>query len=84
MTIRVDRNISSVDNRAEARVMTSIAVSQNGNRSRKNSRKSSNEVDAVGNPTELFRRINSGDWEGALNAVKTNPVEASIWVSRRK
>jgi len=64
--------------------MTSIAVSQNGNRSRKNSRKSSNEVDAVGNPTELFRRINSGDWEGALNAVKTNPVEASIWVSRRK
>jgi hypothetical protein len=40
------------------------------------------EVDAVENPTELFQRINSGDWDGALLTVYRAPAEASIWVSR--
>ena len=43
----------------------------------------SNEVDAVRNPTEVFQRINSGDWEGALDAVRRNPPEARTWISRR-
>lgn len=42
------------------------------------------EVDAIGNPTELFRRINSGDWDGALEAVQINPTDASVWISRRR
>ena len=40
------------------------------------------EVDAVENPTELFRSINSGDWDGALLTVYRSPAEASVWVSR--
>ena len=40
------------------------------------------EVDAVENPTELFQRINSGDWDGALLALNRDPVEASTWVLR--
>ena len=57
--------------------MTSIADSR-GDR-----RITSNEVDAVRNPTEVFQRINSGNWEGALDAVRRNPQEARIWISRR-
>jgi hypothetical protein len=57
--------------------MTSIADSR-GDR-----RVTSNEVDAVRNPTEVFQRINSGNWEGALDAVRRNPQEARIWISRR-
>ena len=57
--------------------MTSIADSRGGRRG------TSNEVDAVRNPTEVFQRINSGDWEGALDAVRRNPQEARIWISRR-
>lgn len=48
------------------------------------SRRGYDEVDAVHNPTQLFRKINSGNWEGALNIVRHNPSEASVWVSRRK
>ena len=40
------------------------------------------EVDAVENPTELFQRINSGDWDCALLTVYRAPAEAGIWVSR--
>jgi hypothetical protein len=43
-----------------------------------------NEVDAANNPTQVFQRINRGDWEGALDAVKCNPAEARIWICRRK
>ena len=57
--------------------MTSIADSRGGRRG------TSNEVDAVRNPTEVFQRINSGDWEGALDAVRNNPQKARIWISRR-
>ncbi|KAL3766544.1 hypothetical protein ACHAW5_000779 [Stephanodiscus triporus] len=42
------------------------------------------EVDAVHSPTEVFRCINSENWEGALDAVRCNPAEARIWISRRK
>jgi hypothetical protein len=47
-------------------------------------RSTSDEVDAVNNPTEVFQRINRGDWEGALDAVRCNPEEARIWICRRK
>eukprot|EP00986_Skeletonema_menzelii_P005775 scaffold2137_cov140-Skeletonema_menzelii.AAC.11 len=40
------------------------------------------EVDAIENPTELFQRINSGDWDGALLTLHRAQAEASIWVSR--
>ena len=43
-----------------------------------------NEVDVIKNPTDLFRKINSSDWDGALNIVKNNPSDASIWISRSK
>lgn len=45
--------------------------------------KTSGEVDAVRSPTDIFKRINSGDWDGALDALRCNPAEASVWVSRR-
>lgn len=45
--------------------------------------KTSGEVDAVRSPTDVFKSINSGDWDGALDALRCNPVEASVWVSRR-
>ena len=45
--------------------------------------KTSGEVDAVRSPTDVFKRINSGDWDGALDALRCNPAEASVWVSRR-
>ena len=41
-----------------------------------------NEVDAINNPTQLFRKINNKDWKGALKVIKNNPVEAIIWISR--
>lgn len=41
-----------------------------------------NEVDALRNPTELFQRINSEDWEGALRSVRNDPDGASVWISR--
>lgn len=40
------------------------------------------EVDAIENPTELFQRINSGDWDGALLTLYKAKSEASVWVSR--
>ena len=40
------------------------------------------EVDALRNPTELFRRINNGDWEGALRSLRSDLDEASVWISR--
>ena len=43
-----------------------------------------NEVDVIKNPTDLFRKINSSDWDGALNIVKNNPSDASMWISRSK
>ncbi|KAL3826684.1 hypothetical protein ACHAXA_001207 [Cyclostephanos tholiformis] len=46
-------------------------------------RSTSYEVDAVSNPTEVFQRINRGDWEGALDAVRCNPAEARIWICRK-
>lgn len=39
-------------------------------------------VDAKENPTELFQRINNGDWDGASVCVYRAPAEASIWISR--
>lgn len=40
------------------------------------------EVDAIDNPTQLFQRINSGDWDGALLTLHRAQAEASIWISR--
>ena len=47
---------------------------------RKNGR--SFEVDALRNPTELFQKINSGDWEGAVRSVRSDPDGARVWISR--
>lgn len=41
------------------------------------------EVDAIRNPTELFRKINSGDWDGALRAVRSDPDGARTWIFRQ-
>ena len=40
------------------------------------------EVDAIENPTELFQRINSGDWDGALLRLHKAKAEARVWISR--
>ena len=75
MAMRVEQKM--VDKRGYTR-------SGSGSGSRPHTSKQSvGEVDAIANPTELFRRINSGDWDGALNTVHGKPAEASIWVSRR-
>jgi hypothetical protein len=57
--------------------MTSTLDSRGGRRG------TPNKVDAIRNPTVVFQRINSGDWEGAWHAVRRNPLEARIWISRR-
>lgn len=66
----------------QQRKMTSTTTTGLRGGSRIRHHESFNEVDAVGNPTELFRRINSGDWEGALHSVRTDPDGASTWISR--
>ena len=38
------------------------------------------EVDAKRNPTELFRRMNKADWDGALDVLQNNPNEARVWI----
>lgn len=48
---------------------------------RKN-RRSFEEVDALHNPTELFQKINSGDWEGAVRSVRSDPDGVRVWISR--
>jgi hypothetical protein len=42
------------------------------------------EVDAIKNPTHLFQKINSGDWQGALDALLNRPIDASVWISRQR
>ena len=49
-----------------------------------NERNTNREVDAIKNPTHLFQKINSGDWEGALAALHDHPVDATVWISRQK
>eukprot|EP00957_Ditylum_brightwellii_P085441 6499522-Ditylum_brightwellii.AAC.1 len=41
------------------------------------------EVDAFQNPTELFRSINSGDWESAISRALSFPLEVSTWIVRK-
>ena len=80
--MRPDRSTSSMGERravADKSMMRSISDSGSGAMGRRN-----NEVDAIKNPTELFRKINSSDWEGALDIVKNNPSDSSIWISRSK
>ena len=80
-TMRPDRSTSSMGERravADKSMMRSISDSGSGASGRRN------EVDAIKNPTELFRKSNSSDWEGALNIVKNNPSDSSIWISRSK
>jgi hypothetical protein len=59
-----------------------IRSPSSGGRRRHRAVSGKKEVDAIENPTELFQRINSGDWDGALLTVYRAPAEASIWVSR--
>mmetsp|Transcript_13061 Transcript_13061/g.30780 ORF Transcript_13061/g.30780 Transcript_13061/m.30780 type:complete len:613 (-) Transcript_13061:1593-3431(-) len=42
------------------------------------------EVNYDEGPTELYRRIEDKDWEGALSRLETHPMEAKTWVSRRE
>ncbi len=41
------------------------------------------EVDYDLNPTELYVSICNSDWEGALVALETNPLECKTWVVKR-
>ncbi len=63
--------------------MPSIMVRSPGSTQRRRPMASvQKEVDAIENPTELFQRINSGDWDGALHTLHKAKAEASVWVSR--
>lgn len=42
------------------------------------------EVNYDEGPTELYRRIEDKDWEGAISRLETHPFEAKTWVSRRE
>ena len=42
------------------------------------------EVDYDSGATELYRRIEGRDWDGALARLETHPDEAKTWVSRKE
>ena len=42
------------------------------------------EVDYDEGATDLYRRIEGKDWDGALARLETNPTEARTWVSRKE
>lgn len=42
------------------------------------------EVNYDEGPTELYRRIEDKDWEGALSRLETHPFESKTWVSRQE
>ena len=42
------------------------------------------EVDYDEGATELYRRIEGKDWDGALARLEANPIEAKTWVSRKE
>ena len=42
------------------------------------------EVDYDQGATELYRRIEGRDWDGALARLESHPFEAKTWVSRKE
>mmetsp|Transcript_16321 Transcript_16321/g.37438 ORF Transcript_16321/g.37438 Transcript_16321/m.37438 type:complete len:614 (-) Transcript_16321:1710-3551(-) len=42
------------------------------------------EVNYDDGPTELYRRIEEKDWEGAISRLESHPFEAKTWVSRQE
>lgn len=42
------------------------------------------EVDYDEGATELYRRIEGKDWDGAMARLESNPIEAKTWVSRKE
>jgi ankyrin repeat protein len=42
------------------------------------------EADYDDGATDLYRRIENKDWDGALSRLEVNPIEAKTWVSRRE
>ena len=58
-----------------------MATPRSSGGSRKRTYLHSREVDAIKNPTKLFQKINSGDWDGALDALYDRSADASVWIS---
>ncbi|KAL9185231.1 hypothetical protein ACHAXT_003008 [Thalassiosira profunda] len=75
MAARIDRSASSGAKRTAAAGARAMDISSDA--------PSGKAVDAARNPTELFRRIKGGDWEGALAALHDKPTDARVWISRR-